>query len=74
MCVKHSKYMGGGGGGCMVVRFITICAISAYHHLRCGFQSCSWRGVLDTTLGDNVLPVTCGRLVVFSGYSGFLQQ
>ena len=31
------------------------------------------RGVLDTTLCDNV-SVICGRSVVFSGYSGFLHQ
>jgi hypothetical protein len=30
------------------------CAISAYHHLRCQFESCSRRGVLDTTLSDKV--------------------
>jgi hypothetical protein len=38
----------------MVVRFITTCAISAYHHLSCEFESRSWRGVLDTTLCDEV--------------------
>jgi hypothetical protein len=36
----------------MVVEFITICEISAYHHWSCGFESCSWRDVLDTTLCD----------------------
>jgi len=34
----------------MVVGFTMICGISAYHHLRCEFKSCSWWGVLDTTL------------------------
>jgi hypothetical protein len=29
----------------MVVGFTTICAISAYHHLSCGFEPLSWRGV-----------------------------
>ena len=29
----------------------------------------SWRGVLDTTLCDKSVSVTCGRLLVFSGYS-----
>jgi len=29
--------------------------------------------ILDTTL-CNVLPVTCSRSVVFSGYFGFLHQ
>ena len=28
--------------------FETTCAISAYHHWSCEFQSRSWRGVLDT--------------------------
>jgi hypothetical protein len=32
------------------------------------------RGVLDITLCDQVLSVTCYRSVVFSGYSGFLHQ
>jgi hypothetical protein len=35
----------------MIDGFATICAISAYHHLHlCEFESCSWRGVLDTIL------------------------
>ena len=33
----------------MVVGFATTCAISAYHHKSCEFESYSWRGVLDTT-------------------------
>ena len=33
-----------------VVAFTTACAISAYHHYSCEFESRSWRGVLDTTL------------------------
>jgi len=36
----------------MLVGFTTTCAISAYHHWRCEFKSCSWRSVLDTTLCD----------------------
>jgi ABC-type multidrug transport system fused ATPase/permease subunit len=32
------------------------------------------QGVLDTTLCDKSLSVTCDRSVVFSGYSGFLLQ
>jgi hypothetical protein len=32
------------------------------------------RHVLDTTLCDKSLSVTCGRSVDFSGYSGFLHQ
>jgi len=35
---------------CMVIGFTTTSAISAYHHQRCEFKSCSWLGVLDTTL------------------------
>ena len=38
----------------MVVGFITTCAMSAYHHWRCEFESWSGRGVLDTTLWDKV--------------------
>ena len=30
----------------MVVGFTTTYVISAYHHLRCEFESRSWRGVL----------------------------
>jgi len=33
----------------------TNCAlISTYHHWSCAFKSCSWCGVLDTTLCDKV--------------------
>jgi hypothetical protein len=38
----------------MIVGFITICTISAYHHWRCEFEFHSWRGVLDATLCDKV--------------------
>ena len=37
-----------------LVGFTTTCAISAYHYKSCEFEPCSWRGVLDTTLGDKV--------------------
>ena len=37
----------------MVVGFTTTYAMSAYHHLRCEFES-RGRGALDTTLCDNV--------------------
>ena len=42
--------------GCdhMVVGFTTTCAISAYRHLSCEFESLPWRGVLNTTLYDKV--------------------
>ena len=36
-----SNLVGGGGHDHMVVGFTTIYAISAYHHLRCEFESCS---------------------------------
>jgi len=58
----------------MVVGFITTYAISAYHHYGCDVEFCSWQGVLDTTLCDKSLSVTCGRSEVFSRYSGFLHQ
>jgi hypothetical protein len=38
----------------MVVGFTTTCAISAYHHQSCEFESCSWRVALDPTLCDKV--------------------
>jgi hypothetical protein len=38
----------------MVVGFRTTYAISAYHHQCCEFKSCSWWGVLNTTLCDKV--------------------
>ena len=50
--------------GRMVVGFTTTCAISVYHHKGCEFESCSWRGVLHTTLCDQV----CQRRV-----GGFLR-
>jgi hypothetical protein len=58
----------------MVVEFNTNYAISAYHHLSCELEYHSRRGVLDTTLCDKNLSVTCGRSMVFSGYSGILHQ
>ena len=45
----------------------TTHAINAYHHLSGEFESCSWWGVLDTTLCDDAL-------VLFSGYFSFLHQ
>ena len=43
-----------GGRDRMVVGLATTYAISFYHHLRCEFESHSWRAVLDTTLCDKV--------------------
>ena len=39
----------------MVVGFTTTYVISVYHNKRCEFESCSWRGVLDTRLCDKVV-------------------
>jgi hypothetical protein len=40
----------------MVVGFTTtyMYVISVYHHSNCEFEPSSWRGVLDTTLCDNI--------------------
>lgn len=38
----------------MIVRFTTTYAVSDYLHLRCEFEYCIWRGVLDTTYYDKV--------------------
>jgi hypothetical protein len=38
----------------MVVGFTTTCTISAYHHYSCEFECHLWRGVLYTTLCDQV--------------------
>jgi len=46
--------MGRRGRERMVVGFTPTYAISVYHHWRCEFKFCSWRGVLDTTLCDKV--------------------
>ena len=50
-CVNFRGYR---GRDHMVVGFTTTYAISAYHHLRCEFESCSWWGVLNTTLCDKI--------------------
>ena len=51
----------------MMPGFTTTYAISVYHHCVVR-ESCSWRGVLDTTLCDS-LSVTCGRSVGFFGFA-----
>ena len=38
----------------MVVEFTTTCAISAYHHWSCEFESLSWQGVLNIILCNKV--------------------
>ena len=53
------------GRDLMVVGFTTTCAISAYHHYSCKFESCSWQGVLDATLCDKV----CQRLATSQWFS-----
>ena len=53
------------GFDCMVVGFTTTYGISVYHHQSCEFESCSWRGVLDTTLCDKV----CQRLATGQWFS-----
>jgi hypothetical protein len=50
----------------MVVAFTTTYAISAYHHKSCEFESCSWRGVLDTTLCARDQMFSLGTLVSFT--------
>ena len=50
------------GRGRMAVEFTTTCAISAYYHLSCEFESRSARGVLESTLG---LSLTCDISVEF---------
>ena len=57
--LRHLKHVptyrrGHRGRDRIVVGFTTTHAISAYHHLRCEFESYSWRGVLDTALCDKV--------------------
>jgi hypothetical protein len=47
------KYRGCRGRDRIVAGFTTDCAISAYHHYHCEFESCSWWGVLDTTICDD---------------------
>jgi len=50
----NSERGGRRGRDRIVVGFTTTCVISAYHYLRCEFESRSWRGVLDTSLCDKV--------------------
>ena len=49
----------------MVVGLATTCAMCAYHHYSCVFELRSWRGVLDTTLCEKGLSVTCDKSVFF---------
>ena len=57
----------------MVVGFTTTYAICAFHHWYCEFEPRSWRGVLNTTLWNQVRQglATCQW---FSPGSGFLHQ
>ena len=58
-CHFDIKY-GRGCCGCvrMVGGFTTTYAISAYHNQSHEFKPCSLRGLLDTTLCENVCPGT----------------
>jgi len=49
-----------------VVGFAIAFAIGAYHHWRCEFELCSWRGVLHT-LSDGVCQwlATCWWLYIY---------
>jgi hypothetical protein len=60
------------GRDCMVVGFTTICAISAYHHESYEFEPCS--GEVYSIQHHVIKFFSYFRLVVvFVGYSGFLQ-
>jgi len=52
--VRYHSRWGRRGRDHLVVGFTTTYAISAYHHWCCEFEPHSWRGVLDTTLHDQV--------------------
>jgi hypothetical protein len=58
--LQHRKYpntpftWGRRGRHRTVVGFTTTYALSAYHHLRCEFESRTWRGAFDITLFDKV--------------------
>ena len=55
LLLNSPRYIGGHHGrDRMVVGFTATCAISAYHHWSCEFESHSWRGVLNTSLCDKV--------------------
>ena len=60
ICPHMTTFEGRHDRDCMVVGFTTTCAISAYRHSSCEFESRSWRGVLDTTFCDQV----CQRFAV----------
>jgi len=47
---KHNKNRGRRGRDRMVVGLTTTCAISAYSHWSCEFESHWWRDVLDTNI------------------------
>jgi hypothetical protein len=48
-----------------MVVVLTTCAISAYPHYGCEFESCSWPGVLNITLCDKSLSVTCHHDILY---------
>jgi hypothetical protein len=48
------KVRGRRGRNRVVIRFTNARAMSAYHHYSCDFEPHSLRGVLDTTLCDEI--------------------
>ena len=68
---NYSNYTRGRRGRVRMAWFTTTCAISAYHHWCCEFESLSGWGVQHCVIS---LSVICNRSVVFSGSSGFLHQ
>ena len=52
--IKEFQYYKGDVVVVIVWYFTNTCAISACHYWSCEFESCSWRGVLDTILCDKV--------------------
>ena len=61
--VKLRLFRGRHSGDHMVVGFTPTCEIRAYHHLRCEFESPSWKGILDKTSCDTNQSVSLGRQV-----------
>jgi hypothetical protein len=64
--ILHYIDRGRRGHDYIVVLSTTTCVIRAYHLKFCEFESCSLRGVLDTTLCDKVCrwfsPGTCHNI------------
>jgi hypothetical protein len=54
VCQSVNFLWGRRGFDHMVVGFTTTCTIRVYHHYSYQFEPRSWRGVLNTTLCDEV--------------------